>query len=33
LLLGASFSRLDVTAYVLNPDESPTVVLAAAAGF
>jgi hypothetical protein len=33
LLLGASFGRLDVTAYVLNPDESPTVVLAAAAGF
>ena len=33
LLLGASFGRLDLTAYVLNPDESPTVVLAAAAGF
>jgi hypothetical protein len=33
LLLGASSGRLDVTAYVLNPDESPTVVLAAAAGF
>ena len=33
LLLGASFSRLDITAYVLNPDETPTLVLAAAAGF
>ena len=33
LLLGASFGRLDVTAYVLNPNESATLVLAAAAAF
>ena len=33
LLLGASFGRLDITAYVLNPDETPTLVLAAAADF
>ena len=33
LLLGASFERLEVTAYVLNPDEAPTFVLAAAASF
>ena len=33
LLLGASLGRLDLTAYVLNPDETPTLVLAVAAGF
>ena len=33
LLLGASSGRVDITAYVLNPDASPTFVLAAAAGF
>ena len=32
VLLGISFERLEVTAYVLNPDESPTVVLAIGAG-
>ncbi|HEU4515893.1 MAG TPA: hypothetical protein VFR77_01195 [Steroidobacteraceae bacterium] len=32
-LAGASFEWLDVTAYVLNPDDSPTFVLAAAASF
>ena len=33
LLLGASFGRLDVTAYVLNPDEAATFVVAAAVAF
>jgi hypothetical protein len=33
ILLGASFDGLDVTGYVLNPDDAPTFVLALAAGF
>lgn len=32
-LLGLSFERLDVTAYVFNPDEAPTVVLAIGTDF
>jgi hypothetical protein len=31
LLVGFSLERLSVTGYVLNPDESPTVVIALAA--
>lgn len=32
ILLGVSFERLELTGYVLNPDESPTVVVAIGAG-
>ena len=33
LLVGYSFERLDVTAHVFNPDDSPTWVLAIGGGF
>jgi hypothetical protein len=33
LLVGFAHGRLDLTAYVFNPDESPTVVLAVGASF
>jgi hypothetical protein len=32
ILLGVSFERLELTAYVLNPDDPPTMVLAIGAG-